>query len=173
MSIYQIEGLKISIADGNGPYEVQDGVSLIFPDEAEKELDKFLSKYDIDIEFTMYFDDLKANVWACICFSEEQDIAGHVLSSREHPSQLVFKPYSANPDADRYFVPKVGSMYISSKLACEDLSHNSELFLEIWNQLKDCDRSIRWLLIMHKIPETVNAISKEENNKLWYKNRTF
>jgi len=173
MKVYPMEGIKFKIADGDGPYEEQDGLTLMFPDEADKELDKFLSKYDIDIEFTWYFSDLEANVWACICFTEEQDIAGHLVQSRTNISQVGFKPYLRTPDPDKDFVPKVGSMFISSKLACEDLSHKSDLFKEVWNQLKDCDRGTRWLLIMDKIPDSVKAIPKEENRHLFHKNKAF
>ena len=63
MSVYQIEGMKFSVADGDGPYEVQDGVTLMFPDEAEKALNKFLPKYDIDIELGFYFMDLEVKIW--------------------------------------------------------------------------------------------------------------
>ena len=54
MSVYQIEGMKFSVADGDGPYEVQDGVTLMYPAEAEEALNKFLPKYDIDIELSIY-----------------------------------------------------------------------------------------------------------------------
>ena len=168
-----MEGIKIRVADGDGPYEEQDGLTLMFPEEADKELDQFLSKYDIDIEFTWYFSELEVNVWACVCFTEEQDIAGHLVQSRTDISQVAFKPYLRTPEPDKNFVPKVGSMFISSKLACEDLSHKSDLFLEVWNQLKDYDRRTRWLLIMDEIPETTREISKSENDRLWLKNRTL
>ena len=169
MSVYQMEGMKFSVADGDGPYEIQDGVTLMFPEEAEEALNKFLPKYDIDIELGYYFFDLKVKIWACICFTEEHDIAGHVVQSRRSMLQVALKPYtreSQTPDKD--FVPKVGSMYISSKSACEDLSHKSALFMEIWNQLKNCDRRVRWLLIMDKLPESIKQLSQDENNKLWH-----
>ena len=101
------------------------------------------------------------------------DIAGHLVQSRTNISQVGFKPYLRTPDPEKDFIPKVGSMFISSKLACEDLSHKSDLFLEIWNQLKDYDRRTRWLLIMDEIPETTREISKSENDRLWLKNRTL
>ena len=173
MKVYPMEGIKFKVADGDGPYEEQDGLSLMFPDEANKELDQFLSKYDIDIEFTWFFSNLFNNLWVCVCFTEEQDIAGHILSSRQHPSQLYFKAYSPNYDPDKNFVPKVGAMFISSKLALEDLSHRSELFSEIWSQLKDCEYDHRWLVIIDKIPDSVKAIPEEENRHLFHKNRTF
>ena len=173
MKIYPIEGLKFKVAEGDKPFEDKDGLTLVFPDEAEKELDQFLSKYAIDIEFTWYFSDLDSDVWACICFAEEQDIAGHLVQSRTNISQVGFKPYLKMPDPEKDFIPKVGSMFISSKLACEDLSHKSDLFLEVWNQLKDCDRGSRWLLIMEEIPETIRGIPKSENDRLWLKNRSL
>ena len=169
MSVYQMEGMKFSIADGDGPYEIQDGVTLMFPEEAEEALNKFLPKYNIDIELGYYFMDLKVKIWACICFTEEHDIAGHVVQSRRSMSQVALKPYtreSETPDKD--FIPKVGSLYISSKFACEDLSHKSDLFMEIWNQLKNCDRRVRWLLIMDKLPKSIKQLSQDENKKLWY-----
>ena len=169
MSVYQIEGMKFSVADGDGPYEVQDGVTLMFPDEAEKALNKFLPKYDIDIELGFYFMDLEVKIWACICFTEEQDIAGHVVQSRRSMSQVALRPYArVSQMSDKDFVPKVGTLYISSKSACEDLSHKSDLFMEIWNQLKNCDRRVRWLLIMDKLPESIKQLSQDENNKLWH-----
>jgi hypothetical protein len=64
-------------------------------------------------------------------------------------------------------------MFISSKLALEDLSHRSELFSEIWNQLKDYEHNHRWLVITDKIPDSVEAIAEEENRHLFHKNRTF
>ena len=138
-------------------------------EEAEEVLNKFLPKYNIDIELGYYFMDLKVKIWACICFTEEHDIAGHVVQSRRSMSQVALKPYtreSQTPDKD--FVPKVGSMFISSKLALEDLSHRSELFSEIWSQLKDCEHNHRWLVIMDKIPDSVKAIPEEENRHLFH-----
>ena len=173
MKVYPMEGIKINIADGDGPYEEQNGLTLMFPEEADKELDQFLSKYDIDIEFTWYFTDLEVNVWACVCFTEEQDIAGHLVQSRTDISQVSFKPYLRTLDPDKDFVPKVGSMFISSKLALEDLSHRSELFLEIWKELKDYNYRTRWLVIVDKIPDSIKAIPKEENRHLFHKNKTF
>jgi hypothetical protein len=173
MKVYPMEGIKFRVADGDGPYEEQDGLTLMFPEEADKELNQFLSKYDIDIEFTWYFSDLEVNVWTCVCFTEEQDIAGHLVQSRTDISQVAFKPYLRTPEPDKNFVPKVGSLFISSKLALEDLSHRSELFSEIWSQLKDCEHNHRWLVIMDKIPDSVKAIAGEENRHLFHKNRTF
>ncbi len=60
-------------------------------------------------------------------------------------------------------------LYIPSKLACEDLSHTSELFKAIWDELKDYDSRARWLLIMDKLPEKLSQLSAETNKELWLK----
>ena len=168
MNVYKIEGVKFNISKGGTPYETQDDLNLVFSDEAENALNKFLPKYDIDIEFTNFFDNLNIDVWACICFTKEQDIAGHVANSRINMSQVALTPYEAVPrDPDKDYVPKVGVLYIQSKSACEDLSHKSDLFMMIWSHLKNYDRSKRWLFIINELPESIKQITINENKKLW------
>ena len=170
MKVFEIHALTTTTLRYKKPPIHNKDLTLVFPVELEKILDKFLSKYDISIEFGFFFWDLKIDIWACVCFTEEHDIGGHVVASRKKKSDVVFTPYSRAPDnSNDDFIPKVGVLYIPSKLACEDLSHTSELFKAIWDELKDYDSRARWLLIMDKLPEKLSQLSAETNKELWLK----
>ena len=170
MKVFEIHALTTTTLRYKKPPIHNKDLTLVFSVELEKILDKFLSKYDISTD-GFFFWNIKVDVWACVCFTEEHDIGGHIVASRKKKSNVVFTPYSkvpANPPDD--FIPKVGVLYIPSKLACEDLSHTSELFKAIWDELKNCDRGARWLLIIDKLPEKLSQLSSESNKKLWLKN---
>ena len=169
MKVFEIQAFSTTTLRYKKPPIHNKDLSLVFSVELEKILDKFLSKYDITTD-GFFFWNIKVDIWACVCFTEEHDIAGHVVASRKKKSNVVFTPYSREPDnSNDDFIPKVGVLYIPSKLACEDLSHTSELFMAIWDELKNYDSKARWLLIMDKLPEKLSQLSAESNKELWLK----
>lgn len=169
MKVFEIHALTTTTLRYKKPPIHNKDLTLVFPVELEKILDKFLSKYDISTD-GFFFMDIKVDIWACVCFTEEHDIGGHIVASRKKKSNVVFTPYSRVPDTPNDdFIPKVGVLFIPSKLACEDLSHTSELFKAIWDELKNYDSRARWLLIMDKLPEKLSQLSAESNKKLWLK----
>lgn len=133
-------------------------------------VESIFDKYDLDINF-YFMQDYEHIPWALIIFTEEQDIAGHIVSVRrgEPGEKIVFTTYDNNDEDEDGYVPKVGVIHMPSKLLCEYNSHRSPLFKEVWNKLKNLDRRGHWLLIMDKLPNELKELSTEENANLWNK----
>lgn len=133
-------------------------------------VESIFDKYDLDIDF-YFMQDYERIPWALIIFTEEQDIAGHIVSVRrgEQGEKIVFTTYDNNDEDEDGYVPKVGVIHMPSKLLCEYNSHRSPLFKEVWNKLKNLDRRGHWLLIMDKLPNELKELSTEENANLWNK----
>jgi len=139
-------------------------------DEAREIVENIFDKYDLDIDF-YFMHELKHIPWALIIFTEEQDIAGHIVSVRrqERPGgpKIVFTTYDNNDGDEDGYVPKVGVIHMPSKRLCEYNSHRSPLFKTIWNELKDYDARHHWVLIMDELPDELKELSTEENTSLW------
>ena len=135
-------------------------------------VESIFDKYDLDIDF-YFMQELKHIPWALIIFTEEQDIAGHIVSVRrqERPGgpKIVFTTYDNNDEDEDGYVPKVGVIHMPSKLLCEYNSHRSPLFKEVWDKLKNLDRRNHCFLIMDKLPNELKELSTEENAELWNK----
>jgi len=127
-------------------------------------------KYDLDIDF-YFMQDYKHIPWALIIFTEEQDIAGHIVSVRrgEPGEKVLFTTYDKNDGDEDDYVPKVGVIHMPSKRLCEYNSHRSPLFKEVWDKLKNFDKRDYWVLIMNKLPDELKELSTEENVQLWNK----
>ena len=97
MKVFKIHVLTTTTLRYKKPPIHNKDLTLVFPVELEKILDKFLSKYDISTD-GFFFWNLKIDIWACVCFTEEHDIGGHVIASRKKKSNVVFTPYSRAPD---------------------------------------------------------------------------
>jgi len=170
MKLYEIEKYRTHTSTNNEPFNSSEDKPL-FSDELEEILDSILDKCgQISI---WYFDKLQGDVpWAYVCFYDEVDIAGHIAASRPEESSIRFSPYCypTNPDAED-FTPKVGTIMVHDKSDCEEISKNSSLFNNIWNELKHCDKDGNWLLLVDTLPDDLKALTEEENKKLWLMNR--
>ena len=92
MKVFEIHALTTTTLRYKKPPIHNKDLTLVFPVELEKILDKFLSKYDISTD-GFFFWNLKIDIWACVCFTEEHDIGGHVIASRKKKSNVVFTPF--------------------------------------------------------------------------------
>lgn len=134
-------------------------------------VESIFDKYDLDIDF-YFMQDYKCIPWALIIFTEEQDIAGHIVQNRRgHLGEKIqFTTYkNYDTDNDDTIIPKVGVIHIPSKRVCEDNSYRSPLFKEIWDKLQNLDSRDYWILIMDKLPSELDTLTSEENAELWLK----
>jgi len=139
-------------------------------DEAREVVERIFDKYGLDIDF-YFMHDYEHIPWALIIFTEERDIAGHIVSVRRGlpHEKIQFTAYDNSDKAEPNYVPKVGVIHMPSKRVCEDNSKRSPLFKEVWDRLKHQDSRGYWILVVDILPDELVELSAEDNASLWNK----
>ena len=129
--------------------------------ESERVLNTLLEPYRInfyEVVRGVYGPCLKENFWpwALLFFPEEYPLAGHVLSIRDDPLDLLFDYYSRDDSTfirDGSMVPLLSYISVRSKHILEKAAQQLPLFDSSWQALKDRNEFRHWIHIADPPPK--------------------
>ena len=99
MQCFEFMVAESHISTGGGPFETDDELWYVIPDEAEELLEPILEPYNQSP--TWFFTQAPPPApWALACFDREYEIAGHIATSRPSSAEIFFSPYAKPPDPE-------------------------------------------------------------------------